>query len=321
MTKPIIWTLTDGHIGNLRQAYALASALGGTARDWHLETAAPWRWAAPRILPGSKSAFGDEFRLALAAPALLTSLLAIGCGRQSALATRLLHDAGARSVQILDPRIDSRHWDVVIAPEHDHLHGANVIGICGSLHPVDAGWLAAALESYPAIGALPEPRTLLLLGGPLRTAPLDKRCWRATSAVLEAALQRDGGSLLISGSRRTPEWLAKTARAWMSQVPGVRWFDDSVNQDTNPYPGLLAWADRIVVTADSVSMLSEACATTAPVYVAADDRVRGRHALFLQSLIKRGRVRMLQDFDTDWPVTALIERPRVIAALRSRLTR
>jgi mitochondrial fission protein ELM1 len=111
----------------------------------------------------------------------------------------------------------------------------------------------------------------------------------------------------------------QAARAWLPQVPGVRWFDDS--DGPNPYPGLLAWADRIVVTPDSVNLLSEACATSVPVHVAAGAGVRGRHARFLQALIDRGRVRILQDLDASWPIVPLIERPRAVAAVRSRLTR
>ena len=318
MLNSTIWTLTDGNAGNLRQAHALADALGRAARDWHLDTAAPWRWAAPRMLPGSASAFGEEFKLSLAAPSLLASLVAIGCGRQSALATRLLHDAGARTVQILDPRIDSHHWDVVVAPAHDRVHGDNVISICGSLHAVDAGWLASAQQAYSWIGELPEPRTLVLLGGPLRSAPLNKRWWRATAALLEATIRRDGGSLLISGSRRTPVWLMQAARAWLLQVPGVRWFD---GDGANPYPGLLAWADRLVGTAESVNRISEACATEVPVHVTAAASVTGRHGRFLGALLERGRVRTLQDLDASWPIVPMIERTRVVAAVRSRLTR
>jgi mitochondrial fission protein ELM1 len=37
--------------------------------------------------------------------------------------------------------------------------------------------------------------------------------------------------------------------------------------EVNPYLGLLALADAIVVTSDSVSMVSEACATGRPVHV------------------------------------------------------
>ena len=132
--------LTDGHAGNVRQAQALAAALGRPAREFVLEPQAPWAWAAPRRWPGSVRAYGAAFASVLAAP----PALAIGCGRQAALATRLLRARGAQAVQILDPRIDSCHWDLVIAPEHDDLHAANSLSLLGSLHPVDDLWLAAA---------------------------------------------------------------------------------------------------------------------------------------------------------------------------------
>ncbi|MDQ3205627.1 MAG: nucleoside-diphosphate sugar epimerase, partial [Pseudomonadota bacterium] len=62
------WTITDGNAGNLRQAHALVEALHRPALDWTLQARAPWRWAAPRRLPWSGRAYGDEFARALAAP-------------------------------------------------------------------------------------------------------------------------------------------------------------------------------------------------------------------------------------------------------------
>src|SRR3546814_409449 len=112
----VCWTVTDGAAGNVRQAMALAQALGFPApQQWNLHTAVPWRWLAPRRLPMAAHAFGAAFAQALAQPPTLV----IGCGRQGALASRVLRDAGAKAVQILDPRIDPRHWDAVIAPAHD----------------------------------------------------------------------------------------------------------------------------------------------------------------------------------------------------------
>ena len=52
--KPV-WLLTDGNAGNLRQAEALAAALGMEATCLPaLEPRAPWRWLAPRRLPGAR---------------------------------------------------------------------------------------------------------------------------------------------------------------------------------------------------------------------------------------------------------------------------
>src|SRR5690606_16514870 len=106
-TPTTAWTVSDGHAGNVRQAGALAAAMGLRARDWIVQARAPWRWLSPRQLPGAGAAFGAVFADALRAP----PPLAIGCGRQAALATRLLRARGARVVQVLDPRIDPSHWD------------------------------------------------------------------------------------------------------------------------------------------------------------------------------------------------------------------
>ncbi|MFB0405524.1 ELM1/GtrOC1 family putative glycosyltransferase, partial [Xanthomonas euvesicatoria] len=159
----LTWALSDGRAGNARQAEALARAFHPAAyQPLHLQTNAPWRWAAPRRLPGARQAFGAAFARQLQQP----PALAIGCGRQAALATRLLRAHGSRSVQILDPRLDPRHWDLLVVPEHDALRGSNVLTLLGSLHPVDDAWLAAGRAAFPALGGLPGPRLALLVGGP-----------------------------------------------------------------------------------------------------------------------------------------------------------
>ena len=103
---------------------ALARALGiAPERDLVLAPNAAARLLAPRSWPGAEAALGTDFARALATP----PGLAIGCGRQAALATRLLRKHGTHTVQILDPRIAPRHWDLVVVPEHDRLRGDNVI--------------------------------------------------------------------------------------------------------------------------------------------------------------------------------------------------
>ncbi len=305
------WTVSDGHAGNRRQAAALAAALGRPVFDCELTTRAPWRWLAPRRLPGAGRAFGHGFASAA------TPQLAIGCGRQAALATRLLRERGAKTVQILDPRIDAAHWDVVVAPEHDGLRGPNVVTLLGSLNPVDDAWLAQARERFAAFADLPRPRTAVLLGGDSAHARFDRAAFETLAARLDAALARDGGSVLATASRRTDAQVAGAMHRRYAAAPGVVWRNDADGE--NPYPGLLAWADRIVCTPDSVNMLSEACATRAPVFVFEPSRVRGRPHAFLDALLARGRVRemdgALQSFDAE----PLRETARVAAAIKERL--
>ncbi|TKS54892.1 nucleoside-diphosphate sugar epimerase [Luteimonas yindakuii] len=308
-----VWTLSDGHAGNLRQAAALAGALGLEAHDWQLDARMPWRLAAPRVLPGAREAFGATFAHALAQP----PQLAIGCGRQGALATRLAGAAGARTVQILDPRIDPHHWDLVVAPGHDGLRGDNVLTLLGSLHPVDDAWLATARDAHPALGALPGPRTALLLGGPSRHVEFDLAAFERLAATLLPRITAEGGSLLATVSRRTPLDVVTALRARAADLPGMCW--TGPGDGANPYAGLLAWADRIVCSADSVNMLSEASATRVPVFVAEPEGVRGRPRRFIDALLARGRVRTLDAALAPFDVEPLRETARIATLVRERL--
>jgi hypothetical protein len=306
--------VSDGHAGNVRQAQALARALGITVEhDVVLQPGWLARRLAPRCWPGATRAFGDGFATALRTP----PQLAIGCGRQAALATRLLRERGAHAAQILDPRIDPRHWDLVIAPEHDGLQGDNVITLLGSLHPVDEAWLAEARTRFAAFARLPAPRTAVLLGGASRHARLDVTALSALLSQLERALARDGGSLLLTASRRTDPALFDALRAFASRWPGICWLGSADGE--NPYPGLLAYADRIVCTADSVNMLSEACATTVPVFVFDPGAVSGRPRRFLEALLARGRIQPVDAALAPFPAEPLRETARVAAEVRRRL--
>src|SRR5690606_7655347 len=307
------WILSDGNAGNVRQVQSLAAALHLSPLEWTLRPRAPWRWFAPRRLPGAEAAFDDGFRDGLDAP----PALAIGCGRQAALATRLLRARGAKVVQVLDPRLSPTHWDIVVAPAHDGLSGTNVVTLLGSLHPVDDAWLARARTAFPALGALPGLRTTLLVGGPTPAARFDGASldrWFDTAA---AAVASEHGSLLLSASRRTPAALRERLRTRCAKVGGRCWLDDG--DGPNPYPGMLAWADRIVCTPDSVNMLSEACATHAPVFVADPHCARGRIGAFLDALAGAGRVRALHGSLDAFEVRPLRETARVAAEVRQRL--
>lgn len=276
------WVISDGAAGNERQALALAGAMHLAARTLRLPLRAPWAWFAPRRLPGGRLALAPRDREAFAPP---WPGVAIGCGRTSALLTRLLRrvSRGACfSVQILDPRLDPRHWDAVIAPRHDRLTGANVLTTLGSLHPVDDAWLASGRAAFADFGALPRPRVALLVGGPRRGIDYDD----ALRARLLAAVRTTAaaGSVLATVSRRTPPEFGAALRRELANFPGFCW----QGEGANPYPGLLGWADAIVVAPDSVNMLSEACAVGVPVHTAAAAPLPEKLARFHAALRERG---------------------------------
>ncbi len=313
-STPDCWVLHDGAAGNRRQAMALATALGRLPREIVLRPSGPARWLAPRHFPGAGALLGADFLRALRLP---PPRLAIGCGRQAGLATRLLKIRGAAAVQILDPRLPTRFWDLVIAPAHDQLAGANVLTLAGSLNPVDEAWLAAARDARPDLGRLATPRTAVLLGGPTAATPVTLADVDAALDGLDAVRVRQGGSVFVCGSGRTPPDWVRALRA-RCRAQGLRhWFGDEDGE--NPYAALLGWSHRLLVTADSSNLLSEACATAAPVYVIGAARASGRVGRFVADLLQRGRARA---FDAAWPacdIEPLRETARIAELVRQRL--
>ncbi|HEY0333432.1 MAG TPA: ELM1/GtrOC1 family putative glycosyltransferase [Stenotrophomonas sp.] len=309
-----IQALHDGRAGNARQAQALAQALlPGGWRDVALAPRTPWQWWAPRRLPGADRAFGPAFTRQLDSP----PALAIGCGRQAALATRLLRGRGALAVQILDPRLDARHWDLVIVPEHDRLRGHNVLTLLGSLHPVDETWLALGRAAFAGMAGLPSPRVALLIGGGTARVPWTVPALEAACLPLFAQVRGQGGSVLATTSRRTPARVGEFLQGALRDLPHVLWRGE--RDGTNPYAGLLGWADAITCTADSSNLLSEACATAAPVAALFADRARGRLGTLSRTLRERGRLVDADALLDAGPATPLRETARIAEMVRARL--
>jgi hypothetical protein len=308
-TPPSLLVLHDGAAGNRRQALALAEAWGLPFDELALRPRSPWRWVAPRVLPGSAAAFGAAFSTRLDAP----PAVAVGCGRQAALATRLLRQRGSKVVQILHPRLPTPQWDAVVLPAHDGVQGGNVVTLNGSLNPIDDAWLDAQRRAHSAVGEASGPITALLLGGPTDDSDWDRHALDGMLELLLRWQQRDGGTLYVIGSRRTPSAMRRQVRQAVGNRARV-WMTDA--DGPNPYAGVLAWADRLVVTPDSANLISEAAATRTPLWIAVPRYSRGRIRHLVAHAIDSGRARALGPDAASWPVTPWRESARVAAQLR-----
>ncbi len=308
-STPSILVVHDGGAGNRRQALALAQAWDLPYDEHVLSPRWPWRWAAPRLLPGSSQAFGEAFGAYWTQP----PPVAVGCGRQAALATRLLRQRGSHVVQILNPRLPMTHWDTVVLPAHDGVSAANVLRLDGSLNPIDDAWLQRARDAHPALGDGDGPRTVFMLGGPTADSDWDSRALGTVMALLLGWQDRDGGRLHVIASRRTPKFLRQQLRQTLAGR-ALFWGDES--DGPNPYEGALAWADQIVVTPDSANLISEAAATRAPMWIALPRWNRGRLRCLIAHAIDSGRARPLGPEAGRWNITPWRESARVAAALK-----
>jgi len=281
------WALTTGEAGMRTQTRGLAQAVTPNVVEKIVSVRWPWSWlpsGVPAILSGVDRAAGD----ALAPP---WPDLIVTCGRRSAiLGVAVKIKAGGRPLlaHLQDPLAPLKHFDVVFPMVHDKLEGPKVHKVLTSLHDITPERLAEARLAWAErLARLPRPLTGVLLGGPSRGTQFGAAEAADLLGKLAALRARIGGGLAVVPSRRTPDEVLQLFQRAAQDDPGV-WVWDQTGD--NPYVGVLALADRLVATGDSVSMISEALATDRPVEVFFG-QVRRRHAGFIETLIARGETR------------------------------
>jgi uncharacterized protein len=258
------WIVTDGKPGMENQCRGLAEWLGCRAKIKRIQARAPWRWLPPWLWVNPLAGIdptGDD--LAPPWPDLL-----IATGRLTAApAAEIRRLAAGRTiaVQIQNPTMDPGRFDLVVVPAHDRLQGPTVVETLGALHRVTPGRLAEAARQFaPALAFLPRPLVAVLVGGSNVRYRLTAKAALGLGERLASLARREGAGIAVTGSRRTGAANLAALRQGLGQAPAIVW--DGVGD--NPYFGYLALADAIVVTADSVAMVSEALATGKPVLVA-----------------------------------------------------
>ncbi len=311
------WAISDGAAGNERQVLALARALGHVPRIVRISLREPWATLAPRFTLAARSAIHVLDGSAIVPP---WPALAIGCGRRAALLTRLMRewsDGRTTTIQILDPRISSSRFDHVITPQHDAMPGDNVIRTIGALNPVDDAWLSEARAGHAHFAEFAGPRHGVLIGASNRAQRIDPAYCEGLIEHCRAMHANEGGSFLVTVSRRTSPDVSEFLRSAFAGLPGMFWAGP--DDGDNPYAGILAWADRLIVTPDSVNMLSEACATGRPVWTYAPKPIVGKLARFHGELIGAGYLRALGDTDPRPAVAPLRETAAVAELIQSRI--
>ncbi|HEX4158408.1 MAG TPA: mitochondrial fission ELM1 family protein [Rhizomicrobium sp.] len=302
------WIVTDGKSGMESQCLGLAEALGIDPTVKRVALRNPWRDLAPHLRIGLDHAFVDN-TLAPPWPELL-----IATGRQSVPASLYVRQKSPRTrrVQIQNPGISPRHFDLVITPMHDNLWGANVIQTIGALHRVIPEKLNAdARLLEPRVAGLPRPFIGVLIGGANAVYRFGADEARALATEIARHAKSSGGSVLVTPSRRTGDANIAELRTALVSTPGFVW-DGS---GANPYYGILALADAILVTGDSVNMVSEACASGHPVYIYDLPGGSAKFRRFQQGLVLRGYARRYDGSLEITPMNRLYEMTRVARAV------
>jgi KDO2-lipid IV(A) lauroyltransferase len=233
--------------------------------------------------------------------------IGVSCGASTA-AVNLLWSWGirARSVHITRSRLPSwRRFDLNVIPRHDRMPKVSpsnclvIDGALAPLHPLEDRQLSIWRDH---LGVSAEKRIGLLLGGPTRGIPFEnEQIQEIVQGLLKSAETLDA-QLLVTSSRRTPpaveEWLHKT----LANHPRCRLLvlvnrNDSGNlsSPSEAVPCIFGLSTHLVVSGDSISMVSEAMASGHPV-VSFLPKTNGfsfrvpKHIRFLEELQEKGKV-------------------------------
>jgi len=279
------WVLTDGKAGDTAICFGVVEALGLEPQLHKVAPRAPWSWAMPYGPIDPKEAprrCGSPI-----APPYPDMVIASG-RRAVPYVRRVRAETKGRTFTAFmkDPYTGPGTADLIWVPEHDDLVGPNVIKTPLTPHRVTQARLAAARCAPPlALARLEHPRAAVLIGG----NSVNHRFTAEDIAALSSRLDRlaqSGVRLMGTPSRRTPPALRDAIAAVITRHGGYFW--DGAEE--NPFVALLALADAVVATSDSVGMVGEAAATGRPVLVYEPTGGHPKNTRYLDTLRGRGIV-------------------------------
>lgn len=304
------WIVTEGMAGTENQCLGVTDALGIMPVVKRVGLTEPWRTLSPWLGFERTSSFsGDD--LLPPWPDLL-----IASGRKSIAVSRYVKKQSKGrtfTVQIQDPRCAPSDFDLVAVPAHDSMRGPNVIVTDAAPNRITQVRLAEAREDFSNLfSALRTPRVAVLVGGNSQAYKMTPAIMSDLAAALHDLSKTMG--LMITTSRRTGASNQETLRQALTGTDTYIWD----GQGRNPYLGMLAWADYIAVTADSVSMISEAATTGKPVYMIPLLGGSRRFGRFHSSLLARGIIRLFEGRLQSYSYPPLSDAVDIAREIRSR---
>lgn len=293
------WIVSAGVIGMENQCKGLAQALDLQPIIKSIKLRSPWKQLSPFLRKGLRWAFAASSD-SLEGP---YPDLVICSGRAGGMAALHVQRQAAKqgkrvyTVYIQNPVIDPSRFDVVAVPRHDRLEGDTVITTRGSLHRVTTDLLkkeAASFSKY--YESLPKPRLAVVIGGSNSVYQLTPKEMIPMAQMLATLAREKNVGLMVTASRRTGEESLAILKKELAGTPHMIW--DGTGP--NPYYGMLGLADTILVTMDSVNMVSEACSTGKPVYVLPLAGGSGKFRRFHQALRDDGMTRVFKGKLDHW---------------------
>jgi len=312
MTKLKGILLTQGMHGMISQVEGLAKALDIDFTHHTVELNNFWKMVPPKVTPISQSVYKkidhENFDVI------------ISCGRKSVIPSIHLKNNSNKKVfniHIQDPKVDLKHFDFIVAPEHDSIKGQNVISTKGAIHYLTENEINEN-KDYLNSFIKKDERIIwtLIMGGPTKYYDYSTKNINEIFKTLSELSKKHNFQLVIIPSMRTPTNIIQYANDYFGDDHTV-----IMDVDKKAYLSALAIAQNIIVTCDSSSMISEAALTGKPIYVASILSKKNdiRFQKFINLFRELNIIKNLGEEIEDWNYEKLDETNRVANIIKRKI--
>jgi len=303
--------LTEGMHGMISQVEGLAKALDLDFTHHKVELNNFWKFIPPKLTPISNKVY-KHFDAT-------NYDIIISCGRKSVVPSIYLKKNSQKkiiNIHIQDPKVNLKHFDIIVTPEHDGVTGDNVISSKGAIHYLTEQEISSSKEYL--IGRLDNKKNYLglIIGGPNKYYSYSNQIIERVLLKVKKISELNKLQVIAIPSIRTP----KNIITMTSEILGENHI--AINEvDKRAYLSTLAISKYLVVTCDSTSMISEAAITGKPVYVEELPAKKNdyRFKKFRDLFTKLNIIKKLDENLEDWTYKKLDEANRIAKEIKEKI--
>ncbi len=291
-----IWILDDGRPGTISQSIGLAEEIGFDYKiiklDYSFFILLPNFFLSSSLIR-LKNSCAKKLQEQTHFPRLI-----ISAGRRCATIALYLKKKSqnkSKVIQIMNPNLDFKKFDLVVLPKHDGLSEKdfpNLVTSIGALTKINEKIIAQEQKKFaPWFCDIKKNKIALLVGGSSKGGEFElESAIKLAKNSSEIAKNMDA-TLLILNSRRTGDALTNAIKSNLDC--DFKFFDWEEIKNNNPYLAILGEADFFVISGDSVSMISECCSTGKPTYIFDEKNISSKkHRRFHQNLFDENFARI-----------------------------
>ena len=253
INNPRIWSLTDGSQGMISQTRGLSYELSNDITEIKTNIIFPWSKLQPGILPVYDWTFRNKLNMNKV-PDII-----ISCGRKSVYLSMHLKKKYKRiiNIHIQNPKVSSKNFTFIVAPNHDSYKGTNVINSTGALHN-----FKIKKENKTNIINNTNLITCIIGGENNHYLFTSNEAEKLCKKIIEIKKQNPESQFLVITSRRTSNETKSIIESKLNLIAKL-W----LGEGNNPYEFALYNSKFFIITSDSTSMISEASISGMPIYI------------------------------------------------------